>query len=327
MQQSSPPPPPDLADIRAFVALADAGSFAAAGRALDRDPTVLSRRLQALEERLGVRLAERTTRRVALTEAGAAYLARVRPLLHDLEAADREAAAFADGEPRGRLRLALPATFGRMWLPPLIVGFLRAHPRVTIDASYANRFVDLIGEGFDLAVRLGALPDSRLIARKVGERRRLVCASPDYLARHDPVRTPKDLLGHACLTFTGRADPFRWEFIGTDGALDSVTVKGPLACDDAELLVEAAVAGLGLLYTTDWMVGAELAAGRLVTVLDAWRVADTGAIYVVTPAASGTPSKTRAFSDWLARGLASPPWRQAQTSTGAQSASPGRPSA
>lgn len=298
-----------LADIRAFVALADSGSFRGAARILGRDPTVLSRRLQALEARLGVRLAERTTRRVVLTEAGMAYLARVRGLLHDLDAADREASAFVDGEPRGRLRVALPGTFARLWLATLIVGFLRAHPRVTLNADYSNRFVDLIGEGYDLAVRLGELPDSRLVARKIGERRRLVCASPDYLARHPAIATPQDIAGHPCLCFTGRTDPYSWEFRDPGLGLTSVAVTCHIASDDADLLVEAAIAGLGLFYTTDWHVGPELAAGRLVEVLQEWPVADRGAIYVITPATGGTPSKTRAFSDWMARGLAVPPWR------------------
>lgn len=307
MQESS-----ELADLRAFVALADSGSFAAAGRLLERDPTVLSRRLQALEAQLGVRLAERTTRRVALTEAGAAYLARVRPLLADLAAADREAAAFADGEPRGRLCISLPSTFGRMWLAPLVIDFLRAHPRVTLEVSYTNRLVDLIGERYDLTVRLAALTDSGLRARKVGERKKLVCAAPAYLADHPRIRTPADLVGHACLCFTGRDDYYRWEFGAPDGSgATTVTVSAAVASDDADLLVEAAVAGLGLFYSTDWHVGPQLAAGRLVTVLDDWPVVDQGAIYVITPAHGGTPNKTRAFSDWIARGLASPPWRVA----------------
>ncbi|MEP0248401.1 MAG: LysR family transcriptional regulator, partial [Roseobacter sp.] len=172
---------PDLDTIEAFVALADAGSFALAGQRVGRDPTIISRRVQALEARLGVRLAERSTRRVTLTEAGRAYLERLRPLLRELAAADREASAFAEGAPRGNLRLSLPTSFGRMWLSPLIAEFLKAHPQVTIEAELSNRFVDIIGEQFDLAVRLGVLPDSRLVARRLFPRYRLLCASPDYL--------------------------------------------------------------------------------------------------------------------------------------------------
>lgn len=298
----------DLNELVAFVALADTGSFAAAGRQLGRDPTAISRRLSAMEGRMGVRLAERSTRKVVLTEAGRTYLERIRPLLNDLQAAGRETVAFADGEARGHLRITLPGNFGRLWLTPLIVGFLRAHPRITIEADTSNRFVDIIGERFDLAIRLGELPDSRLVARKVAERRRLICASPDFIARHPHIRSPADLANAPCLCFSGRRDPYRWNFKKTGCGNAGVTVSGPLASDDAELLVEAAVAGLGVLYTSDWYANRDIAAGRLVELLPDWSLVDGGAVYVITPAAPGTPSKTRAFSDWIADRLASPPW-------------------
>lgn len=305
MQQ---PDMPELADIQVFVALADTGSFVAAATRVGRDPTVVSRRLQGLEARLGVRLAERTTRRVVLTEAGLAYLSRIRPLLGEIEDAGREAATFADGEPRGSLRLALPTSFARLWLTPLVVGFAKAYPNVAIDASHTNRFVDLVAERYDIAVRLAVLPDSRLVARKVADRRRLVCASPGYLARHGPVRFPEEIAGHRCLCFTGRQDCFRWQFTAPDGSPCSVAVARRIASDDADMLVEAALAGLGLFYTTDWHVGPHLADGRLVEVLADWPVPDRGGIYVVTPSVTGMPTKTRAFSDWIAQGLSPPPW-------------------
>ncbi|WP_244979283.1 LysR family transcriptional regulator [Cupriavidus plantarum] len=298
----------DLNELVAFVALADTGSFAAAGRQLGRDPTAVSRRLTAMEERMGVRLAERSTRKVALTEAGQTYLDRIRPLLHELQAAGGEAVAFAGGEARGHLRVALPGNFGRLWLTPLIVDFLHAHPRVTIEVDTSNRFVDLIGERFDLAIRLGELPDSRLVARKVADRRRLVCASPAFLERHRDIRSPQDLGRAPCLCYTGRRDPYRWNFVGPGKEKTGVTVAGPLASDDGELLVEAAVRGLGVLYTSDWYASRELANGGLVELFPEWSLLDPGAVYVVTPAAAGTPSKTRAFSNWIAEKLSSPPW-------------------
>jgi len=298
----------DLNELAAFVALADTGSFAAAGRQLGRDPTAVSRRLSAMEARLGVRLAERTTRKVALTEAGLTYLDRIRPLLNELQAAGSEAVAFADGDPHGHLRITLPGSFSSLWLTPLIVEFLRAHPKVTIDANTSNRFVDLIGERYDLAIRLGDLPDSRLVARKIAERRRLLCASPDFIARHAALKTPRDLVNYPCLCYTGRNDPYRWSFTKPTGGTISVTVAGPLASLDAELLVGGAVAGLGILYTTDWYVSRELNDHRLVEIIPEWKLIDRGALYIVTPAAKGTPNKTRAFSDWMAQRLASPPW-------------------
>lgn len=163
----------ELQDIRYFVTLASTGSIAEAASLLQRDPTSVSRRLQALEQRLGVMLAERTTRSFARTEAGRSYLARVRPLLHEFDTAALEAASYATGEPRGHLRVAMPGSFARLWLDKLIVGFMRAYPAITLTACYSNDLVDMIGEGFDVAVRLAELEDSRLIARKVATRRRL----------------------------------------------------------------------------------------------------------------------------------------------------------
>ena len=303
MQQSS-----KLSDIRALVALADTGSFTTAGKLLGRDPTVVSRNVQSLERLVGVRFVERSTRTVTLTEAGVVYLARVRPLLHELDAADREASSLAAGEPRGRLKVALPGTFARLWLAPAIASFARAYPKVTLELSYSNRFVDLVGEGYDVALRLGELPDSRLVARKVGLRRRLLCASPTYLADHPPILMPADLVGHNGLIFTGRADPYRWTLRAADGQSHSMVVEARIASDDADVLVEAAIAGLGVMLTTDWHVSPAIDQEKLVEVLPDWSVADDGAIYIMMPAGAGVPSKTRAFSDWLARELADPPW-------------------
>jgi DNA-binding transcriptional LysR family regulator len=305
MQQSSAP---DFDELRAFIALADAGSFAAAARRIGRDPAIVSRRLQSLEKRLAIRLAERSTRRVALTEAGRAYLGQVRPLLRALEEADQEASALAGGEPQGHLRITVPGSFGQMWLRPLIVSFLAAHPRVTIEIEASNRFVDLIGERYDLAIRLGVMPDSRLVARKIAERRRLLVAAPALLARHPAVTRPSDLATLPCLCATSRADPYLWTFVSPDHGTASVAVSSPLASDDAGLLAEAAVAGLGILSTTSWYVARELADGRLVEVMPGWSVADRGAVYLVTPASQGLPSKTRAFADWITPRFATPPW-------------------
>lgn len=307
MQQSS-----KLSEVRAFIALVEAGSFTAAGKLLGRDPTVLSRRVQALEGRIGIRLAQRNSRAVTLTEAGAAYFSRVKTLLLELEAADHEMAAFSNGEPRGHLRVALPGSFARLWMAPLITGFLQANPRVTMEAEYSNRFVDVVGQGFDLAVRLAKLSDSRLVARKVASRRRLLCAAPSYLDRRTPPASPMDLPEHDCLCFTSRDDPYRWTFGRGSADQQSIVVRGRLSSDDADVLVEAAVAGLGLLYTTDWHVGPLLDDGRLVEVMTDWPVVDSGGIYVITSAAAGLSNKTRALSDWVAKGLAEQPWAAAE---------------
>jgi DNA-binding transcriptional LysR family regulator len=307
MQQS--PRLPDIENLTAFIAVAEEGSFNAAGRRLNRNSTVISRRVQTLEDGLGARLVERSTRRIALTEAGEAYLQRIRPLLQELSAAGQETERFSHGEPRGRLRLALPGSFGRIWLMPLLVEFLESHPTITLDVAFSNRFVDLIGEGFDLAIRLGVLPDSRLVSRKLAERKRMLVASPQYLARRGRPAVPMDVAGHDCLIFSGKPNPATWEFIMPGGGSLSVPVTGPLISDDAEALVLAALAGHGLLYATDWLVGRELLAGRLVHVLDDYPVPDEGAIYVVHPSTRRVPNKTQAFLRWISQRFASGlPW-------------------
>jgi DNA-binding transcriptional LysR family regulator len=301
---------PALAEMAAFVVVADQLSFSRAGEQSGCDATILSRRVRALEMRLGVRLLERTTRTVALTEAGRRYLVRARAILRAIDEADREAGAFATGEPRGHLRLALPGSFGRIWLAPLIAEFLVVYPRVTIEAEFSNRFVDLIGEGFDLAVRLGELGDSRLIARRICGRRRLLCASPAYLARAGTPKRPEDLSDHACLVFSGIERGPIWDMTDAFGTRKRVTASGPYVADDAEALVEAATAGLGVLLGTDWLVAQAVRQGRLVPVLADWQIVDEGAVYVVTPSGSGAATKTRAFSDWVVTHLSSPPWQE-----------------
>ncbi|MFT4102479.1 MAG: LysR substrate-binding domain-containing protein [Burkholderiaceae bacterium] len=313
MQQSTAQPDtPVYAELTAFVAIADANSFTQAAERLHRDATVLSKRLRALETRLGVRLLERTTRRVRLTEAGAGYLERAREILRAIDEADRDAIATVTGEPRGHLRLALPDTFGRLWLKPAIYRFMRAHPKVTIEAELSNRFVDLIGERFDLAVRLGELTDSRLVARRIAARRRLLCASPDYLSRRGYPGQPEELSRHDCLLFTRLRQPDRWDLQDASGERRRVHVSGPLQSEDSELLAGAAQAGLGIMLGTDWLLASALRSGELVRVLPGWEVIDDGAIYLVTPSGSAAASKTRAFGDWIARELREPPWQLAE---------------
>ncbi|MER9062078.1 LysR family transcriptional regulator [Mesorhizobium sp. M0698] len=309
MQQSHEPAA--LVEMAAFAAIAEARSFTKAAARIGRDATILSRRLASLEERLGVRLLHRTTRSVSLTEAGSEFLVRVRAILAAVDEAEAAASAHAGGGPRGVLRLALPGSFGRMWIGPLLPQFLTEFPDVRIEAEFSNRFVDLVAENFDVAVRLGALQDSRLVARKVATRRRLLCAAPSYLARRGTPTAPEALLEHSCLGFSGFQTFPAWEMTDSSGRRVSIEVSGPLVTDDAEVLVEAAVQGVGLMMSTDWLVGRELADGRLVPVLEDWTLADEGAVYVVMPSAKGQAAKTRAFADWIGKRFAPvPPWRR-----------------
>lgn len=299
-----------LAELLALVAVAEELSFTRAGARLGRDATVLSRRIRALEARLGVRLLERTTRAVAPTEAGLDYLARARLILEAMDDADAAASELNGGEPRGHLRLALPGAFGRLWVAPALLDFLVAHPRVTIEADFSNRYVDLVAERFDLAVRVGALKDDGLVARRIGHRRRLLCASPDYLARQgEPGEPgePADLRRHACLVF-GTAMRPSWTLHGPAGEVARVPVEARFASRDVETLQRAAVCGLGILLSSEWAIGSELRSGHLVRVLPDWTVPDDGGIYLITPSSSRHASKTRAFADFLADRFGNPPW-------------------
>ncbi len=299
-----------VAEIAAFAAVAENGSFTKAAVALGRDATVLSRRVQSLERRLGVRLFARTTRHVALTEAGVGFFARAQAIVAALADAEEEASAHGTGAPRGTLRLALPATFGRMWVAPFLPEFMASHPQLRIDASYSNRFVDLVAEGFDVAIRLGELTDSRLVARRIAPRSRLLCASPSFLDRYGAPQRPEDLAQLPCLAFTGLVAHPNWTFGNAEGERITVRADGPLVSDDAQALVHAAVRGLGVMLSTDWLVGRELAAGTLVPVLEQWLPEDEGAIYAVVPSNRLVPAKTRAFIDWIAQQFSPlPPWR------------------
>ncbi|KJV36107.1 LysR family transcriptional regulator [Luteibacter yeojuensis] len=297
-----------LAELMAFVAVAEELSFTRAGQRMGRDATVLSRRVAALEARLGVKLLRRTTRAVSLTDAGRTYLGRARAILGAMAHADREAAGLASGEPHGHLRVALPGSFGRRWVWPLISRFLAAHPHVTVEATFENRFVDMVAERFDAAVRLGDVTDARLVARKVAPRPRVLCASPAYLAAHGEPATAASLVDHACLVFPGTPGP-RWELRDGKGRVHRVDVRGPVRSDDVEALVAAACDGHGILLTSEWAAADALADGRLRRVLDGWRTPDAGAIYVVTPSARDETAAARAFVEYLVAGLATQPWK------------------
>lgn len=291
----------DFEELTAFVAVAEAQSFVKAASTLARDASVLSRRVSQLEARLGVRLLARTTRRVALTEVGAAYYQRVRSLLDQLEAAGQEASDFA-GSPRGLLRVALPMAFGRLWVAPLIPPFLARHPEIRVDARFSDRLVDLVAEGFDVAVRLGVLRDSSLTARKVASYRNVLAASPGYLAQHGEPGTPADLAHHACLGFTSHASWPDWP-LAKGGRAHPVQPKGPLVADNSELLLLAAIEGTGIVLAPEWLAGAALRDGRLVEVLPGWAGKTEGGIYIVLPPGRLVPAKTRVFVDEMAGAL------------------------
>jgi DNA-binding transcriptional LysR family regulator len=290
-----------LDEVQAFVAVAQSGGFSAAAVHLGKDASTVSRRIAALERRLGVRLITRTTRRLAITEAGTNYLARMSAVLEEMASADAEIAARGE-RPQGLLRLALPRTYGRLWITPLLPRFMARFPDVQIDARFSDHFVDLVGEGFDVAIRLGALRNSTLVARKVGDVQRRLYASRTYLRAHGTPAAPKDLLLHRCLGFAGYEHGADWVL---RKARQRLSMRVPLALhsDDADSLVTAAADGAGIVIATDWLVAKHAARSRLCPVLPAWDVGEPGAIYIVTPSARFLPAKTRVFIDMVTQAL------------------------
>jgi DNA-binding transcriptional LysR family regulator len=304
-----------LEQIEAFAAVAEHGGFAAAARVLGRDASVLSRRLDALEARLGVRLLSRTTRHVALTEAGAGYLQRVQSILAEMSAADVEAAE-GSAEPRGLLRLSLSASFAQLWVVPWLPAFLEAHPHLRVELHHGDRFVDLVAEGFDLALRIGALPDSSLVARRLAGYKTVLCASPAYIAARGAPEQPEDLVGHACL---GLAVPGWWpEWRLRRGELRiTVRVAGPMVSTEAGSMIVAGLNGGGIMVASEWSVGRDLAAGRLVRVLPEWCVDHVSTVHIVLPPGRFVPAKTRAFVDRLVQEFTpTPPWNRCQDDGG-----------
>jgi DNA-binding transcriptional LysR family regulator len=294
-------------EIAAFLAVASQGSFVAAGRLLQRHPTIISKRLAAMEQRLGVRLVERSTRQVRITEAGAQLEQRLRSAVELMNDAQQQAAQGA-GEIRGTLRLALPAAMGRLWLGPMLPEFLKAHPQVSIIADYSEGLVDIIEQGFDAAIRIGELEDNRLIATKLCDHRRTLCASPAYLRAYDVPATPEDLLQHNCLRFSGLASFPLWR-LHRGHELQTVPVKGNLTASDSESLLAAARADAGILGAGDWLMSRDIAAGKLVHVLPDWQLDSAGGVYLVRPSARFPTAVVVAFKQWLeAKFAPAPPW-------------------
>lgn len=292
-----------LDGLAAFVAVAEAGSFTAAATVIGRDASVLSRRVSQLERRLGVRLLTRTTRKVALTEVGAGYCARVRALLDELAAASREASDAA-AAPRGLVRVSVPVTFGRQWIAPLLPGFLRRHPDIRLDMRFSDRFVDVVADGFDVSIRVSAAArrDSSLTTRRLASYRNLLVAAPDYLASRGAPETPAALMAHACLGFTGYADWPDWP-LWRDGRRETVRPSCALVADNSEALLAAAIAGAGITYSADWLAGPALRDGRLIEVLPGWSGRDDGGVYAVMPPGRLFPAKTRVFVDEVAAAI------------------------
>lgn len=303
---------PHSDEIAAFLAVAAQGSFVGAGRLLERHPTVISKRVAAMEKRLGVRLVERSTRQVRITPVGEQLEQRLRAALGMIAEAEQQAISGA-AEVRGVLRLALPAAMGRLCIGPLLPEFLDAFAQVSIVADYSERLVDIIEEGFDLAIRIGELEDNRLIAKKLCDHRRILCASPAYLERHGVPQAPAQLSEHNCLRFSGLASFPQWRMYAGERQV-SVTPRGNLTANDSESLLAAARAGAGILGAGEWLMSRDLAAGTLVRVLPEWQLDPTGGVYLVRPSARFPAATVLAFKQWIeARFDPLPPWMKQES--------------
>lgn len=285
-----------LGSLRAFVRIAETGSLSAAARDLGLSKSVVSKKLAALEDRLGARLVNRTTRRLSLTEVGAAFLDRSQRILADLEEAE-QAVGRLSAEPRGVLRVNAPMSFGILHVAPALGDFMGRYPDLAVHLDLADRRVDLVDEGYDLAVRVGDLPDSSLVARRLAPVRQAVCASPAYWDRRGRPSHPRDLKGHDGLIYTYLPSPNDWRF-REGGRVFTVRVEGRLAANNGDALRRAALAGLGVFKTPTFIVGDDLRAGRLEAVLADFADDDL-AVHAIYPHRRHLSAKVRAFVEFL----------------------------
>ena len=283
-----------------FVAVVESGSFSAAGRVLDLSPSAVSRAIDRIEARLGVRLLLRSTRALSLTAEGQAYLQTARRILADLDDAEQQIAD--QGAPRGRLRVSAALSHGRLCVVPLLGEFAALYPHILVDIALTDTLVDVAAGQADVAIRFGPLADSTLTIRKLGETGRVIVASRAYLARHGTPRRPEDLHSHNCLNFNfRRAEPI-WPF-RADGRDFSLCVKGNIEANNGETLGQLAANGVGVARVGAFSVVGEIAAGRLIPILEAYNPGDVELIHAVFVGGANTPARVRVFVDFLAARL------------------------
>ncbi len=294
-----------LSDVEVFVRVVDSGSYATAAKALDISRSHASRMVTALEARLGVRLLHRTTRRISTTQTGQTFYETCSPLLEALAAAEARAAAERD-EVVGTLRISVPAHFGHQYLAAQIAKFQRKYPSLDTVVDYSDRKVDLVAEGFDLAIRGGSVENSSLVAKRLWPFRMGIWASPRYLAEHPAPRTPTDLAAHRCLIYSGTAQPRQWRLRRGDEEL-AVAVNGPMTSSSTQAIVLAATEGLGIALMPDFAVAPQVTAGALVPVLPDYS-GSSGHFWAVRPHRTHLPARVRLFIDFLGSLWPDPPW-------------------
>ncbi|WP_437587620.1 LysR family transcriptional regulator [Sorangium sp. So ce1000] len=294
-----------LDTMRVFVAVAEEEGFAPAARRLSMSPPAVTRAISMLEERIGTRLLHRTTRVVRLTEAGTRYLADCKRILGEIEEAEASAAG-AHAALRGQIGVTASVMFGRMFVAPALFDFLALHPRVSAWTLLVDRIVDMVDEGLDVAVRIAYLPDSSLSAIRVGAVRRVLCASPEYLAARGEPRAPADLARLDTIAFSPTGSPVEWSF-GSGSRVEQVSPSSQLLANTADVAIAAAVAGRGIARVLSYQIGPELRAGRLSIVLPAYEPPPVP-IHVVHLEGRRAAARVRAFVDFLVERLRSEPW-------------------
>ena len=294
-------------EMQVFCTVVDKGTFVGAADALEMSKAAISRYVSALEERLGARLLHRTTRKLSLTEEGRQFYHQAREVLALMDQAE-EAVSSAAPEPSGVLRVNAPVSFGVLHLAPLWGAFMSAHPNVELDISLNDRLVDLVDEGFDAAIRIARMENSSLVGRRLAGTRMCLCASPDYLARHPPLRTLTDLAEHGVIAYTNFATGNEWQFDGPDGRV-SVRTRSSVRCNNGDTCRSIALAGGGIALQPSFMVGEDLRSGALVEILPEYRSIELG-IYVVYPTRKHLASKVRALISFLAERFADPEWER-----------------
>ncbi|CAP42207.1 LysR family transcriptional regulator [Bordetella petrii] len=292
-------------EMRVFTAVVEAGSFVKAAESLRMSKAGVSRHVTELETRLGVRLMQRTTRRQSLTEEGQLFYERCKMLLAEVEDAETEVNSRS-GEVGGLLRVNAPLTFGVRHLAPLWAVFKAQHPRLTLDITLADRVVDLVDEGYDVAVRITQLADSTLISRHLASTRMVLCASPAYIQAHGRPEHPKELAMHAAIAYSYWAGRDEWRFHGSEGEV-SVRIQPVMRANNGDTCVQAALAHLGVILQPTFLVGDALRAGSLVELMPQYRCAELG-IYAMYPTRRHVPPRVRALVDFLAGHFAHAPW-------------------
>ena len=304
-----------FAGVRAFIAVADRGGFARAAREAGVATSSIMRQVDALEEHLGSTLLNRSTRSVTLTPAGEAYYGQAVRILSDLDDANRSVSE-RHGPPRGMLRVSLPVAFARLHVAPIVPEFLKSYPDIELELLMTDSFVNLVEDRVDLAIRIGSLESSSLIARRLAPHRRVLCASPDYIRTHGEPRAPADLAKHNCLTVSYSTGDRTWRF-ARSGRDEQGRVRGNLRANHSETLREAALAGLGLILMPTWLIGGDLGEGRLRAVLAEWQ-AEVGrqsaatrqerGIYALYLADRRASAKVHSFTEFMIKRFGSPPY-------------------